>query len=216
VIGYDARVIPLWVKVTYSAFMAVLVPFYLTTYGPTNFLYFCDMALFFTLAAVWTERPILAGMPAVGILLPQVFWVVDFVAGFFGVSPIGLAGYMFRDTIPLSARSLSLFHGWLPFLLFWLVSRLGYDRRSFAAWTGLGWAVLLVCYLVLPGPPPPANNRNLPVNVNYVFGLSDTEAQHWMPPTLYLGAMMGTLALAVWWPTHRFLARVARGAGERS
>jgi hypothetical protein len=37
-----------------------------------------------------------------------------------------------------------------------------------------------------------------------------------MPPTLYLGAMMGTLALAVWWPTHRFLARVARGAGERS
>ena len=101
------RVIPLWVKLAYSAFMAVLVPFYLATYGPTNFFYFCDVALFFTLAALWTEQPLLAGMPAVGILVPQTFWVLDYVAGWFGASPLGLAAYMFRPTIPLFARSLS-------------------------------------------------------------------------------------------------------------
>ena len=37
-------------KVAYTAFMAVLVPVYWHHYGPTNFLYFCDVALFLTLA----------------------------------------------------------------------------------------------------------------------------------------------------------------------
>lgn len=201
--------IPLWVKLGYSAFMAVLVPFYLLTYGPTNFLYFCDVALFFTLAALWTERPIFAGMAAVGILVPQMFWVLDFIAGLFGVSPIGLAEYMFRESIPRFARALSFFHGWLPFLLLWMVYRLGYDRRSFAAWTALGWGLMLVCYFALPAPPAPAHDVNRPVNVNYVYGLSETGPQQWMHPLVYLAAMIVILPLAAWWPAHWFLARIA-------
>src|SRR5262245_37616730 len=63
--------IPLWVKIAYSAFVAVLVPYYINAYGPTNFLYFCDVALLLGLVAVWTENALLASMPAVGILLPQ-------------------------------------------------------------------------------------------------------------------------------------------------
>ncbi len=47
--------VPLAVKLGFTAFMAVLVPVYWLNYGPTNFLYFCDVALFLTLAAVWTE-----------------------------------------------------------------------------------------------------------------------------------------------------------------
>ena len=31
--------VPLWLKLVYSAFLAVLVPVYLHYYGPTNFLY---------------------------------------------------------------------------------------------------------------------------------------------------------------------------------
>ena len=54
--------------------------------------------------------------------------------------------YMFDPAIPLFVRGLSPFHGWLPFLLLWLVARLGYDRRAFGAQTVLGIAVLLVCY----------------------------------------------------------------------
>ena len=38
----------------------VLVPYYWRAYGPTNFLYFCDVALFLTLGAVWLESPLLA------------------------------------------------------------------------------------------------------------------------------------------------------------
>ena len=32
--------ISLWVKLAYTGFVCVLVPYYLHTYGPTNFLYF--------------------------------------------------------------------------------------------------------------------------------------------------------------------------------
>ena len=51
-------------KWAFTAFMAVLVPFYLWAYGPTNFLYFCDMALLMALVAFWAESPLLASMPA--------------------------------------------------------------------------------------------------------------------------------------------------------
>jgi len=47
------RRIPLWLKLAYTAFMAVLVPVYLRNYGPTNFLYFCDFALIITLVGIW-------------------------------------------------------------------------------------------------------------------------------------------------------------------
>ena len=71
--------IPPALKVTFTAFMAVLVPVYWSKYGPTNFLYFCDLALFLTLAAVWWENRLLASMAAVGIFLPQLLlWCGDF------------------------------------------------------------------------------------------------------------------------------------------
>ena len=71
--------IPLWLKLVYTAFMAVLVPVYWYYYGPTNFLYFCDVALILTLVGIWNESPLLVSMCAVGILVPQLIWVIDFV-----------------------------------------------------------------------------------------------------------------------------------------
>src|SRR6185369_5342422 len=41
----NERRLPLWVKLGYTAFMVVLVPCYWHLYGPTNFLYFCDLSL---------------------------------------------------------------------------------------------------------------------------------------------------------------------------
>ena len=72
------------IKVLYTAFLCVLVPYYWNAYGPTNFLYFCDVALFMTLVALWRGSSLWASMPAVGILLPQAVWMVDFLGGFFG------------------------------------------------------------------------------------------------------------------------------------
>ena len=109
--------IPRWLKLAYTAFLLVLVPTYWVNYGPTNFLYFCDVALFLTLVGVWTERSLPISMAAAGIVLPQLLWVVDFVGELFGVPIVGMTTYMFEPQNPLFNRSLSLFHGWLPFCL---------------------------------------------------------------------------------------------------
>ena len=47
--------VPLAVKLAYSAFMALLLPVYWHYYGPTNFLYFCDIALILILIGIWPE-----------------------------------------------------------------------------------------------------------------------------------------------------------------
>ena len=130
------------------AFMAVLVPVYWHYYGPTNFLYFCDVSLFLILAALWLESPLLASMCAVGLLLPQTLWVVDFILNIFGIHLTGMTDYMFKHENSLFLRGLSLFHGWLPFLLLFLVKRLGYDRRALPAWWALAW-VLVIFFLGL-------------------------------------------------------------------
>lgn len=197
--------LPLALKLAYSAFMAVLIPVYLVNYGPTNFVYFCDLALLLTLAGVWLESPLLVSMPTVGILAPQILWVVDFLFGVLGIPLTGLTAYMFNAQSPLLLRSLSLFHGWLPFLLLYLVWRLGYDRRAFAAWTALAWAAMLIAYFFLPGPTP--NAGLTPVNVDYVYGLSDAEPQHWMPAWAWLATMMVGLPLTLFAPVHVAMAR---------
>jgi hypothetical protein len=198
--------IPLAVKLLFSVFMAVLIPFYLMAYGPSNFLYFCDVALFFTLAAVWTEKPILAAMPAVGILLPQALWCLDFIGSALNLPVNGMTAYMFDSTIPVFARSLSFFHFWLPFLLVYLVYKLGYDRRALKYWTLLAWGLLLVCYLFMPAPPAP--NSATPVNINYVFGMNDKVAQTYMHPLAWLAMLMTLLPVLLYFPAHWALQRV--------
>lgn len=210
---------PWVVKLLYTAFVGTLVPYYWQAYGPTNFLYFCDVALLLTLGAVWTENALLASLPAVGILLPQTFWCVDFLCGVFGFHPIGLTSYMFNPSLSLFTRGLSFFHFWLPFLIGWLVWRLGYDRRAFWGWTGLATVLMLISYTSLPAPPAPAATPNLPVNIDYVFGFSDQAPQHWLPPVVFLGLLLVAMPLCIFLPTHLVLRRVfpavARANGGR-
>jgi hypothetical protein len=205
-----ANRIPLWVKLSYTGFVAVLVPYYLHCYGPTNFLYYCDVALLMALVAVWREDSLWASMPAIGILLPQTLWIVDFLGGLLGIRVVGMTTYMFKPTIPLFTRGLSLFHFWLPLFLVWLIWRLGYDRRAFKAWTVLACVLMLVCYFLMPVPPAPPGNPNLPVNINYVYGMSEIAPQTWMPPLAYLGLLMVALPLCMFLPTHLILRSVFR------
>lgn len=197
--------IPMPVKLAYTAFMAVLLPVYLSQYGPTNFLYFCDQALLLTLVGIWIESPLLISLCAVGILAPQLLWIVDFLGTAIGVPITGMTGYMFDTSKPLLLRGLSSFHGWLPLLLVYLVLRLGYDRRALSIWTVLAVATLLVCYFLMPGPRPDAGLT--PVNINYVHGFSDAAAQDWMPAWAWLAGMIVGLPALLFLPTHLLLCR---------
>jgi len=199
--------LPLWLKAGFTAFMAVLVPVYWSQYGPTNFLYFCDIALFCTLGAVWLESSLLASMAAVGIILPQLLWCLDFALQLCGIKLLGMTAYMFDPSKPLFLRVLSLFHGWLPFLLLFLVRRLGYQRRALTAWTLTAWSAMGISYLFMPKPGALLANPKAPVNINYVHGLHDSMAQAWMPGRLWLALLFAGLPLLVFLPTHLVLKK---------
>jgi len=197
--------LPMTLKVAYSLFMAVLIPFYWATYGPTNFLYFCDVAIILTLVAVWRESRTLVSMAAVGILIPQIVWVADFTATFFGFPLLGMTEYMFRESIPLFARGLSAFHGWIPFLLLYLIYKLGYNKSALLYWTFLAWCLMAISYYWLPAPGDALANPNIPVNVNYVFGLEETKAQSMMSADSYFFLLLLVMPIVIYWPTSRCL-----------
>ena len=163
------RRIPLWLKISYTGFLAVMIPVYWINYGPTNFLYFCDVALLLTLVGIWREDALLVSLPAVGILIPQVLWCMDFLVQLFGGKLTGMTGYMFDENRSLFLRGLSLFHGWLPFLLFYLVRKLGYDRRALLGWTVICVGLCLTAYFLLPPAGAVLADPKMPRNVNYVL-----------------------------------------------
>jgi len=206
--------IPLLLKLAYTAFVAVMVLWYWYCYGPQSFLYFCDVAILVTLVGIWTENRLLISMQAVGILLPQTLWILDLCSHFLHLNLLGMTDYMFDPSRSLFLRLLSLFHGWLPILLAWLVYRLGYDRRAFLIQTVLGIALLLTCYFgfVLPGT---VGAHRLAFNINYVFGMSETQAQTRMNPLLWLTILIVGIPTLLYLPVHLILSRtVARRADE--
>jgi hypothetical protein len=198
--------IPLGLKLAYTTFMAVLVPVYWHYYGPTNFLYFCDVALIFTLIAIWPENALLISMCTAGILVPQAIWVVDLLVNAAGVSLTGMTDYMFDANRSLFLRLLSLFHGWLPFLLVYLVWKVGYDRRALRSWTALAWVLLLICFFLMPPPTP--HPGLTPVNINYVWGMSDHAPQTLVPPLVWFAGLLIGLPVVVFAPTHFVLRHI--------
>ena len=209
--------IPLVAKVIVTVFLTVLVPVYWHTYGPTNFLWFCDAALLLTVAGMWLESSLLISTCSVGILLPQCLWLADFGSHLLGFRLLGLTSYMFDNHLPWFTRGLSLFHGWLPLLLVWLLFRLGYDKRALSAWTFLATALVLVCYFFTPPAGAHLADPNIPINLNYVYGFNDQQPQAWVNQNLYVILWLGVLWLVAFLPTHlalhKFFAAPPRAAG---
>ena len=199
------RRIPLWLKLAYTAWVAVWAPVYLVHNGPDNFLWMCDVANLVMAVAIWRESPLLFSSQAAGVLLVQVIWAVDFLGRlFFGVHPVGGTEYMFNGAEALFPRLLSLFHLVMPPLLVWGLMRLGYDRRGWLLQTAIMWVVLPVTFL-LTGPD---------VNINWVWGPFG-KIQHVMPPWLYLLVNMAAYPLLLFLPTHALLSRWLRDNPER-
>jgi hypothetical protein len=209
------RLIPLWVKIAYTAFMAVMIPVYLQNYGITNFLYFCDVAAVATLVAIWVESPLVLTAVLVGAFLPQMLWVVDFFGELAGFPLTGMTSYMFDADRSFFLRFLSFFHFWLVFLLLYLVWRVGYDKRGLPVCMAVSLVLLTVCYVFMPPPSPVENpvtkeilrDANRPVNINYVYGLTGEErAQSAMEPNAYFALYVVILLFGIYVPTH-FLLR---------
>jgi len=215
------HLIPLWSKLAYSAFMAVLIPNYLKN-SPTNFLYFCNVIALLSLFAIWLESAPLLSAMLIGAFVPQMLWVIDFLFEACGGHLTGLTAYMFDPGNPILMRFLSFYHFWVVFFLIYLVSCVGYDRRGLPIWLGIAWCLLTVCYVVFPPPLPiklPGSdewvrNPSSPSNINNVYGLSDVAPQQWMDRDLYFSVYLGCL-LAIYLVTHLLLGAVLPGVRRR-
>ncbi len=192
--------IPLWLKLAYTAYMAVLVPAYAlkADAGPLNFLWFSDLALFTTGAALWLENSLFASATAVAVLAPELFWNLSFVVKILtGKRISSLTDYMFDSRRPRFMRALSLFHVVLPVLLIWLMAVLGYDARALFVATAVAWIVLPVTYALTR----PAHN------INWVFGFG-TPPRRPVPPLLWVLALMLGFPVLVYLPTHLLLRAI--------
>lgn len=187
--------IPLWIKLAYTLFVAVTVAVYAVKWGPGNFLWFSDIALIGTVPALWLESGLLAGMMTIAILLPEILWNLSFFVQLATRRRVsGLTDYMFDRSKPLYLRAVSLFHVFLPVLLVWMISRLGYERRALVAQTILAWVVLPLSYW-LTKPEE---------NVNWVRGFNNG-LQKRVRPTVYLGLLMIGFPVLIYLPTHFLL-----------
>jgi hypothetical protein len=191
------ELIPVWIKLSYTIFVAVTIVVYTVKYPLWNFLWFSDIALIATVPALWLESSLLASMMLVGVLLPELFWNVSFFTRLAtGKRVAGLTDYMFDPAKPLYLRALSLFHVFLPLLLLWMVIRLGYDSRALVAQTVLAWIVLPLSYWL--GDPRTEN-------LNWVFGWG-AASQKRMPPLAHLGMAMIAFPIAIFLPAHLLLS----------
>jgi hypothetical protein len=197
-------VIPLWFKLSYLIFVAALVPAYTLEHGLVHFLWFSHVALMGGLLAAWLESRRLASMMAVAVAMLEMPWVFDFLLSLALGAPtlLGIVDYMYNPNIPLHLRLLSLYHLLLPFVLLWMVWRLGYDREAWKIWVPAGWAILLLSFW-LPSPER---------NINWVWGPWG-QVQDWTSPYVWLGIVLA-VCLSAWWLTHRVLLAVMRGFGR--
>jgi hypothetical protein len=187
-----SNVFPFWIKLTYSLFVIVIVPVYWRQYGPANFLWFSDIALFGALAALWLESSLIASVMAVSVLVLELTWNVDFFVRLLtGANLVGLSNYMFDSTISMPIRALSLFHVVLPPVIVWMVYRLGYDERALAAQTIVALVVLPLSRLV----STPSEN------VNWVYGFGH-KPQMYLSAPAYVAMLMIAFPLFIYLPTH--------------
>lgn len=194
------RRIPLWLKIGWTVFVAVWVPLYWKQWGPSTFLWFCDLANFVILAALWTESSLLFSWQAVSVLLFQIAYTLD-VAGraLFGRHLIGGTEWVFNDaTIPAYIKAISVgMHLLAPPVLLWALRRLGYDRRALACQAATALVLLPICWLV----------SDPVTNLNWVYKPFN-KPQEWMAPGLYLLACIVGYTVLLFLPTHLLLKLV--------
>lgn len=191
--------IPLWLKISYTLFVAILVPAYWKQHGPINFLWGSDIALIITLFGLWLESSLLVSMMALAVLIPELGWTVDFIIRIVAgpeISDFRGTRYMFDPDIPFYVRCLSLFHVVMPALLLWSIHRLGYHRRALISQTLLCWIIYPLSYLM----SDPA------ANINWVYGFG-SEPQRWLSGPVYVLFLMALFPLALYLPTHLLLYR---------
>jgi len=185
-----------WLRWGAVVWLAVWTPVYWRAWGAQNFLHLCDMGVLLACAGLWFGNSLLLSSQAVGAILPDLLWCLD--AGsrlFFGKHLFGGTEYMWDPHYPLLARGLSLFHIFLPGILWWSLRQAGYDRRGWKLQAGITAALLVVSRFINPA-----------LNLNYAF--SDPLFHRvWGPAPVHLFVILAAIVVLFYLPTHLLLAK---------
>lgn len=186
-----------WQRWTAILWLLVWIPAYWHTWGPSNFLQLCDVAVILTCAGICSGNRLLLSSQAVGSLLVDLAWAVDAAWRLLlGRHLLGGTEYLFDSHYPLWVRLLSLFHLAMPPLLLWAIHRVGYDSKGLA----LEWAITAIVFAAARFTDP-AKNMN--------FAFSDPFFHRaWGPAPIHVGVSVLFMIVVVYWPTHAFLKRV--------
>lgn len=183
-----------WLKIFFSALVIIIVPVYWKYWGPKNFLWFSDIALFGLTGALWLEAEWIVSMVAVMVFWAELAWNLDlFLRLVFGINVFGLTGYMFQDKHPLYIRLISLFHVPLFFALLYLLSRWGYEDTAFIYQVPITWLILIFTYMVRPEE-----------NINWVYGWGE-KPQDMFEPKIYFAGLLIFYPLIFMLSAHFFL-----------
>lgn len=197
--------LPLWLKVGFTLWMAFWIPATVVIYGPQNFFWLCNLASFLILAALWLESRLLMSAQLLSVLLVGILWAFDVTVAFvFGAHPIGGTEYMFEDDALLRERMVSFYHVLLPVISVYACMRLGYEPRGLWLQTGITWVAIVLSRLF----------TDVDRNINWVYGPFG-EVGEPFAPWLYILAVMALWPLVLYLPVH-LLARALWGRGRQA
>ena len=190
-----STLVPLWLKVAWTAMVLLIVLIYWRHKGPANFLWFSDIAFLALVAGLWLESSFIVSLTACMVLVPEILWGVSFLGRLLHLPRvIGLADYMFDEQTPLWLRAVSLFHVPLLAVIVWGPWRLGYDPGVYPWVVLVSWLVLLLTRgLTRPEP-----------NINHVYRLPIAAGAN-LTPVQHMLLLMTVVPLALQLPGHLLL-----------
>ncbi len=154
-----SRSIPPAVRWAALLWLLVWIPAYWKFYGPANFLRLCDLAIFLSVAGLWSDGALLLSSQALSSFIPGALWSIDALSRLlFGHHLFGGTEYLFDSRLPLALRLLSCFHLVLPIFLLWAISLTGYDPRALSLQSLVAAVALLASRFTSPA-----------ANINFAF-----------------------------------------------
>ncbi|MGB2886576.1 MAG: hypothetical protein WBC04_02665 [Candidatus Acidiferrales bacterium] len=200
--AHRETVLTAWVRWGAVLWLAIWIPAYWRTWGFSNFVHLCDIAVILTCVGLWSSSALLLSSQAVSSLVVDLAWSLDVAWRWFaGHHLIGGTEYLFDPQYPLWVRLLSLFHAAMPFILLAALRRTGYDPAGFALQCAIAAAALLLSRIL-----DPIKNYNFAFRhpiLHRAFG----------PAPVHLAVIFLALLL-IYWPTHEILKRLFRPAPE--
>jgi hypothetical protein len=193
---HRGAVFPAWIRWGALLWVAIWAPAYAHTWGLSNFVHLCDIAVVLTCFGLWSGSALLLSSQAVSSLVVDLVWSVDVMwRGLLGHHLIGGTEYLFDARYSLCVRLLSLFHAAMPLILVAAIRRTGYDRRGLPLQCPIAASALLTSRVF-----DPTKNYNFAFQDPFFHRSLGSAPVHLS--VIFLGLLL------IYWLTHEVLKRV--------